>query len=95
MARGSRGLVMQQHMSGSAGSGSRRVLRGQRAARCACRPRPGRDAPSASAALHPSLCCPQAFSPCELFQRIRGRTLWFMGDSQTWCAACAARAACV
>jgi len=26
----------------------------------------------------------QDFSPCELFQRIRGRTLWFMGDSQTW-----------
>lgn len=24
------------------------------------------------------------FSPCELFQRIRGRTLYFMGDSQTW-----------
>ncbi|KAL4425218.1 hypothetical protein ABPG75_009234 [Micractinium tetrahymenae] len=24
------------------------------------------------------------FSPCELFQRIRGRTLWLMGDSQTW-----------
>ncbi|PRW50814.1 hypothetical protein C2E21_5439 [Chlorella sorokiniana] len=23
-------------------------------------------------------------SPCELFARIRGRTLWFMGDSQTW-----------
>ena len=28
--------------------------------------------------------CLQAFSPCELFARIRGRTLWFMGDSQTW-----------
>jgi hypothetical protein len=27
---------------------------------------------------------PQAFTPCELFQRIRGRTLWFVGDSQTW-----------
>ncbi len=27
---------------------------------------------------------PQAFSPCELFARIRGRTLFFMGDSQTW-----------
>ena len=26
----------------------------------------------------------QAFSPCELFARIRGRTLWFMGDSQTF-----------
>ncbi|PSC75638.1 hypothetical protein C2E20_1286 [Micractinium conductrix] len=26
----------------------------------------------------------QDFTPCELFQRIRGRTLWFMGDSQTW-----------
>ncbi|EFN56574.1 hypothetical protein CHLNCDRAFT_144253 [Chlorella variabilis] len=25
-----------------------------------------------------------AFTPCELFQRIRGRTMWFMGDSQTW-----------
>ncbi|EFN56573.1 hypothetical protein CHLNCDRAFT_144252 [Chlorella variabilis] len=24
----------------------------------------------------------QDFTPCELFQRIRGRTLWFMGDSQ-------------
>ncbi|PSC75775.1 hypothetical protein C2E20_1281 [Micractinium conductrix] len=24
------------------------------------------------------------FTPCELFQRIRGRTLWFLGDSQTW-----------
>lgn len=23
-------------------------------------------------------------SPCELFQRIRGRTLYFFGDSQTW-----------
>ncbi|GAB4823852.1 hypothetical protein N2152v2_010898 [Parachlorella kessleri] len=23
-------------------------------------------------------------TPCELFLRIRGRTLWFMGDSQTW-----------
>jgi hypothetical protein len=35
-------------------------------------------------------CCPtgvlcvQALTPCELFQRIRGRTLWFAGDSQTW-----------
>ena len=28
--------------------------------------------------------CLQAFSPCELFARIRGRTLWFMGDSQIW-----------
>lgn len=28
--------------------------------------------------------CPQDLSPCELFARIRGRTLWFMGDSQTW-----------
>ena len=27
---------------------------------------------------------PQDFSPCELFQRIRGRTLWLLGDSQTW-----------
>ena len=27
---------------------------------------------------------PQDMSPCELFARIRGRTLWFMGDSQTW-----------
>lgn len=26
----------------------------------------------------------QDFSPCELFQRIRGRTLWLMGDSQMW-----------
>lgn len=26
----------------------------------------------------------QDLSPCELFARIRGRTLWFMGDSQTW-----------
>ena len=26
----------------------------------------------------------QDFTPCELFARIRGRTLWFMGDSQTW-----------
>ncbi|KAL4430006.1 hypothetical protein ABPG77_004376 [Micractinium sp. CCAP 211/92] len=26
----------------------------------------------------------RAFSPCELFARIRGRTLFFMGDSQTW-----------
>ena len=26
----------------------------------------------------------QAFSPCELFARIQGRTLWYMGDSQTW-----------
>ena len=26
---------------------------------------------------------PQAFSPCELFARIQGRTLWFMGDSHT------------
>ncbi|KAI3427135.1 hypothetical protein D9Q98_007072 [Chlorella vulgaris] len=25
-----------------------------------------------------------ALTPCELFQRIRGRTLWFAGDSQTW-----------
>ncbi|KAL4430810.1 hypothetical protein ABPG75_006066 [Micractinium tetrahymenae] len=24
------------------------------------------------------------FTPCELFQRIRGRTLWLLGDSQTW-----------
>lgn len=24
-----------------------------------------------------------AFTPCELFQRIRGRTLWLLGDSQT------------
>ena len=28
--------------------------------------------------------CAQAFTPCQLFQRIRGRTLWFVGDSQTW-----------
>jgi hypothetical protein len=26
----------------------------------------------------------KALTPCELFQRIRGRTLWFAGDSQTW-----------
>ena len=41
--------------------------------------------PSLAAAPLPGLPCrPQAFSPCELFARIRGRTLWFMGDSQTW-----------
>lgn len=28
--------------------------------------------------------CLQGFTPCELFQRIRGRTLWLLGDSQTW-----------
>ena len=35
---------------------------------------------------HPSThgSCLQAFSPCELFARIRGRTLWFAGDSHTW-----------
>jgi len=41
-----------------------------------------------STALHALFPCIfvawQDFSPCELFQRIRGRTLWFMGDSQTW-----------
>ncbi|KAI3433673.1 hypothetical protein D9Q98_003482 [Chlorella vulgaris] len=26
----------------------------------------------------------QDVTPCELFQRIRGRTLWLLGDSQTW-----------
>lgn len=26
----------------------------------------------------------QDFSPCELFARIRGRTLWLMGDSQAY-----------
>ena len=26
----------------------------------------------------------QDMSPCELFARIRGRTLWLMGDSQAW-----------
>ena len=31
-----------------------------------------------------ALAGPQAFSPCELFARIRGRTLWFIGDSQTY-----------
>ncbi len=25
-----------------------------------------------------------SLSPCQLFARIRGRTLWFVGDSQTW-----------
>lgn len=28
--------------------------------------------------------CVADFTPCELFARIRGRTLFFMGDSQTW-----------
>mgnify|MGYP001810714616 CR=1 FL=1 len=39
-----------------------------------------RSLPSPTPLLH----TPQDFTPCELFQRIRGRTLWFLGDSQTW-----------
>ncbi|KAL4444044.1 hypothetical protein ABPG75_011781 [Micractinium tetrahymenae] len=32
----------------------------------------------------------QDLTPCELFARIRGRTLWFAGDSHTWGAFAAA-----
>jgi hypothetical protein len=34
--------------------------------------------------LDAAVVAPQDFTACELFQRVRGRTLWFMGDSQTW-----------
>lgn len=40
------------------------------------------------------MCASQDFSPCELFQRIHGRTLWLMGDSQTWWVAGGRAAGC-
>ena len=51
---------------------------------CACGDRDAQVIARLCACLHWVPACPQAFSPCELFARIRGRTLWFMGDSQTW-----------